>query len=31
MSVTRIDKQVFSKFPSFRRGIVVARKMNNCE
>ena len=25
----RIDKRVFDKFPSFRRGLVVARKMNN--
>ena len=29
MAETRIDKQVFNKFPGFRRGIVVARKMNN--
>ena len=29
MAETRIDKQVFDKFPGFRRGIVVARKMNN--
>ena len=29
MPETRIDKQVFNKFPGFRRGIVVARKMDN--
>ena len=29
MPETRIDKKVFDKFPSFIRGIVVARKMNN--
>lgn len=29
MPETRIDKQVFDKFPGFIRGIVVARKMNN--
>ena len=29
MPETRIDKRVFGKFPGFRRGIVIARKMNN--
>jgi lysyl-tRNA synthetase class 2 len=29
MSETRVDHQIFEKFPSFRRGIVIARKMNN--
>jgi DNA/RNA-binding domain of Phe-tRNA-synthetase-like protein len=29
MHETRVDQKVFEKFPSFRRGIVVARKMNN--
>ena len=29
MPETRIDKEVFDKFPGFRRGIVVARKMDN--
>ena len=29
MPETRVDKQVFEKFQSFRRGIVVARKMDN--
>jgi DNA/RNA-binding domain of Phe-tRNA-synthetase-like protein len=29
MSETRISEQIFERFPSFRRGIVVARNMNN--
>ena len=29
MPETRVDSQCFKKFPSFRRGIVVARNMNN--
>ena len=29
MPETRVDSQIFKKFPSFRRGIVVARNMNN--
>ncbi len=29
MHETRVDQKVFDKFPSFRRGIVVAREMNN--
>jgi DNA/RNA-binding domain of Phe-tRNA-synthetase-like protein len=29
MSETRVGEQIFERFPSFRRGIVVARKMNN--
>jgi len=29
MHETRVDQKVFEKFPSFRRGIVVARKMKN--
>ena len=29
MPETRADSQIFEKFPSFRRGIVVARNMNN--
>ena len=29
MSETRVDNKVFEMFPSFRRGIVVASKMNN--
>jgi DNA/RNA-binding domain of Phe-tRNA-synthetase-like protein len=29
MPETRVGGQVFEKFPSFRRGIVVARKMDN--
>ena len=29
MPETRVDSQIFEKFPSFRRGIVVARNMNN--
>jgi DNA/RNA-binding domain of Phe-tRNA-synthetase-like protein len=29
MPETRVSEQIFEKFPSFRRGIVVARKMNN--
>jgi DNA/RNA-binding domain of Phe-tRNA-synthetase-like protein len=29
MPETRIGEQIFEKFPSFRRGIVVARKMDN--
>jgi len=29
MSETRVDSQIFEKFPSFRRGIVVARNLNN--
>ena len=29
MPETRINKEVFDKFPGFRRGIVVARKMDN--
>ena len=29
MHETRIDERVFEKFPDFRRGIVVARKMDN--
>jgi DNA/RNA-binding domain of Phe-tRNA-synthetase-like protein len=29
MPETRVDNQIFEKFPSFRRGIVIARKMNN--
>ncbi len=29
MPETRVDKQIFEKFPSFRRGIVIARKMDN--
>lgn len=31
MPETRVDKQVFDKFQSFRRGIVVACKMDNQE
>jgi DNA/RNA-binding domain of Phe-tRNA-synthetase-like protein len=29
MPETRVDNLIFEKFPSFRRGIVIARKMNN--
>ena len=29
MPETRVDNQIFEKFPSFRRGIVIARNMNN--
>jgi DNA/RNA-binding domain of Phe-tRNA-synthetase-like protein len=29
MSETRVGEQIFERFPGFRRGIVVARKMNN--
>ncbi len=29
MCETRVDERIFEKFPDFRRGIVVARKMNN--
>lgn len=29
MPETRVDNQIFEKFASFRRGIVVARNMNN--
>ena len=29
MFETRVGEQIFERFPSFRRGIVVARKMNN--
>ncbi len=29
MAETRVGEQIFERFPSFRRGIVVARKMNN--
>ena len=29
MYETRVDKRIFDKFPDFRRGIVVARKMDN--
>jgi DNA/RNA-binding domain of Phe-tRNA-synthetase-like protein len=29
MPETRADEEIFEKFPSFRRGIVVARKMDN--
>jgi DNA/RNA-binding domain of Phe-tRNA-synthetase-like protein len=29
MPETRVGEQIFKKFPSFRRGIVVARKMDN--
>ncbi len=29
MAETRVDSEVFRSFPAFRRGIVVARKMNN--
>lgn len=29
MPETRIDKRIFEKFPEFRRGIVVVRKMDN--
>jgi DNA/RNA-binding domain of Phe-tRNA-synthetase-like protein len=29
MPQTCVGEQIFEKFPSFRRGIVVARKMNN--
>jgi len=29
MNETRVDKRIFDKFPDFRRGIVVARKMDN--
>ncbi|MDY6790419.1 MAG: phenylalanine--tRNA ligase beta subunit-related protein [Thermodesulfobacteriota bacterium] len=31
MSETRVTNQIFDKFPSFRRGIVVACQMNNRE
>jgi DNA/RNA-binding domain of Phe-tRNA-synthetase-like protein len=29
MPETRVDNLIFEKFPSFRRGIVIARQMNN--
>ncbi|MCF8128467.1 MAG: hypothetical protein K9N10_08130 [Deltaproteobacteria bacterium] len=29
MYETRVDSRIFDKFPEFRRGIVVARKMDN--
>jgi len=29
MSETRVGERIFERFPSFRRGVVVARKMNN--
>jgi lysyl-tRNA synthetase class 2 len=29
MPETRVNSQIFEKFPSFRRGIVAARNMNN--
>jgi DNA/RNA-binding domain of Phe-tRNA-synthetase-like protein len=29
MPETRVEEQIFQRFPSFRRGIVVARKMDN--
>jgi DNA/RNA-binding domain of Phe-tRNA-synthetase-like protein len=29
MYETRVDSRIFNKFPDFRRGIVVARKMDN--
>lgn len=29
MPETRVDKEVFARVPNFRRGIVVARKLNN--
>jgi len=29
MPETRVDSQIFEKFPSFRRGIVIARTMKN--